>query len=208
MSRWPSGSWVERGSWRNSPTPWRWRREAGPGESFITLAGELLAADGTLSVGPRHASLGLISRRSELRALRVQLAGLEADVQQAQTAILRLDEQIAQDGSGPRTRKRNAGRPPTRWASTATRSPPPRSAARNWPGSTPAGDRVAGRRRAARLGGPPWAMLARAPRVRRRRHRDGIPVDRDRPADRRAGGRRPAPGPPGHRGQGRASPRR
>jgi chromosome segregation protein len=69
---------------------------AGPGSSFVTLAGELLAADGTLTVGPRHASIGLISRRSELRALRAQLAGLESEVQQAQTAILRLDQQIGQ----------------------------------------------------------------------------------------------------------------
>ena len=38
------------------------------------------AADGTLSVGPRHASSGLLSRRSELRTLRVQLAELEAKV--------------------------------------------------------------------------------------------------------------------------------
>jgi chromosome segregation protein len=71
---------------------------AGPGWSFVTLAGELLSADGTLVVGPRHASIGLISRRSELRALRAQLAGLESEVQQAQTAILRLDQQIAQEG--------------------------------------------------------------------------------------------------------------
>jgi len=69
---------------------------AGPGSSFVTLAGELLAADGTLTVGPRHASVGLISRRSETRALRTQLAGLETEVQQAQTAILRLDQQIGQ----------------------------------------------------------------------------------------------------------------
>ncbi len=67
------------------------------GQHFVTLAGELLAADGTLTLGPRHASIGLISRRSELRVLRSQLAELEAKVQQAQTAILRLDQQIAQD---------------------------------------------------------------------------------------------------------------
>ncbi len=71
---------------------------AGPGWNFVTLAGELLSADGMLVVGPRYASIGLISRRSELRALRAQLAGLESEVQQAQTAILRLDQQIAQEG--------------------------------------------------------------------------------------------------------------
>jgi len=69
----------------------------GAGCSFVTLAGEMLAAEGTLTVGPRHASSGLLSRRSELRTLRVQLAELEAKVEQAQTAVLRLDQQIVQD---------------------------------------------------------------------------------------------------------------
>jgi chromosome segregation protein len=69
----------------------------GAGCSFVTLAGEMLAVDGTLAVGPRHPSSGLISRRSELRALRIQLSELEAGVQQVQTAVLRLDQQIAQD---------------------------------------------------------------------------------------------------------------
>jgi chromosome segregation protein len=70
---------------------------AGPGWSFVTLAGELLRADGTLLVGPRHAPTGLISRRSELRAVRARLADLEGEIQQGQTAVLRLDQQIAQE---------------------------------------------------------------------------------------------------------------
>ena len=37
------------------------------GLNFVTLAGELLQADGTLMVGPRHGATGLITRRSELR---------------------------------------------------------------------------------------------------------------------------------------------
>ena len=69
----------------------------GAGCSFVTLAGEMLAAEGTLTVGPRHASSGVLSRRSELRTLRLQLADLEAKVEQAQAAILRLDQQIVQD---------------------------------------------------------------------------------------------------------------
>ncbi len=67
------------------------------GWSFVTLAGERLAADGTFSVGPRHGSAGLISRRSELRALHSQLAELESRIEQAQSAVLRLDQQIGQD---------------------------------------------------------------------------------------------------------------
>jgi len=69
---------------------------------FVTLAGELLTADGTLCVGPRHAASGLISRRSELRALRGRLAGLETEVQQAESAILRVQQQLAEAEDGLR----------------------------------------------------------------------------------------------------------
>jgi len=51
-----------------------------PGLNLVTLAGELLQADGTLLVGPRDAAQGLISRRSQLRALKTQLAELEANL--------------------------------------------------------------------------------------------------------------------------------
>lgn len=72
---------------------------AGKAWHFVTLAGERLASDGTLSLGPRHASAGLISRRSELRALKSQLAELETRIEQAHSAVLRLDQQIGQDQS-------------------------------------------------------------------------------------------------------------
>lgn len=67
------------------------------GWHFVTLAGERLAADGTLSLGPRQASAGLISRRSQLRVLQSQRAELDSRIEQAQSAVLRLDEQIGQD---------------------------------------------------------------------------------------------------------------
>ncbi|MEX0675564.1 MAG: chromosome segregation protein SMC, partial [Pirellulales bacterium] len=62
----------------------------GRGIALVTRAGEMLAADGTLFVGPRHASSGLISRRSELRALGRQLALLtdEIDKQAQRCAVL------------------------------------------------------------------------------------------------------------------------
>ena len=72
-------------------------RSSPPGLSFVTLAGELLAADGTLIVGPRNASSGLISRRSELRVLKGQLEELEAKIEQGQSAVFRLDQQVGQD---------------------------------------------------------------------------------------------------------------
>ena len=47
-----------------------------PGHRVITRAGELLEADGTLTVGPPRAEAGLVSRKSELRELREQFRGL------------------------------------------------------------------------------------------------------------------------------------
>jgi len=70
----------------------------GRGLRFVTLAGELLQDDGTVTVGPRHVSTGLISRRSELRALRSQLAELEGKIHQAQSALEHLEAQIARLG--------------------------------------------------------------------------------------------------------------
>lgn len=41
----------------------------GRGLNFVTVVGEVIGADGTLIVGPRQSTTGLLSRRSELRAL-------------------------------------------------------------------------------------------------------------------------------------------
>ena len=48
-----------------------------PGFRFVTRRGELLEADGTLTVGTHHAEAGIISRKSELRELRAQVHVLE-----------------------------------------------------------------------------------------------------------------------------------
>jgi len=61
----------------------RLAESAGARVDFVTLAGELLRADGTLIVGPQHASTGLISRRSQLRAINSQLAELETKIELA-----------------------------------------------------------------------------------------------------------------------------
>jgi chromosome segregation protein len=71
-------------------------QSAGRGLSFVTLAGELLEADGALVVGPRQAAAGLISRRSQLRALKTQLIELKSKVQQAEAAVADMRQQIAQ----------------------------------------------------------------------------------------------------------------
>ncbi len=69
----------------------------GRGCGFVTLAGDLLASDGTLAVGPRHAGTGLISRRSELRALKTQRQDLDARIAQHQEMSDRLRQQIVDD---------------------------------------------------------------------------------------------------------------
>ncbi|HVC97291.1 MAG TPA: chromosome segregation protein SMC [Pirellulales bacterium] len=67
----------------------------GRGLSFVTLACELLAADGTLSVGPRQGTAGLISRRSELRVLKQQLTEWTATIEAATAAVTSLESEIA-----------------------------------------------------------------------------------------------------------------
>src|SRR5262249_11225201 len=52
-----------------------------PGHRCITLAGELVDADGTLTVGTHLAEAGILSRKSELRELREQLAELDRDAE-------------------------------------------------------------------------------------------------------------------------------
>ncbi len=71
-------------------------KAAGPETRFVTLAGELLTGDGTLVAGPRLGAAGLISRRSELRALRQQIEDLEAHIRQSEAAVSVLDSQVAQ----------------------------------------------------------------------------------------------------------------
>lgn len=61
---------------------------------FVTLDGEVVEADGTVVVGPKSASIGLVSRRSELRALHRELARLEEQIEQFQGESRRLEEQV------------------------------------------------------------------------------------------------------------------
>jgi chromosome segregation protein len=71
------------------------------GFRFITLQGELLEADGTLTVGTHHAETGILSRKSELRELREQVAALdvraaelEHDLAELRSALVQLDAQV------------------------------------------------------------------------------------------------------------------
>jgi chromosome segregation protein len=51
-----------------------------PGFRYVTHAGEVIEADGTLKAGPPSAGMGLLSRRSELDALAQQVAEADAKI--------------------------------------------------------------------------------------------------------------------------------
>ncbi len=72
-----------------------------PGHRFVTVNGELLEADGTLTVGTHHAEAGILSRKSELRELREllgriddELSDLSHDLAGAREQIAELDGQV------------------------------------------------------------------------------------------------------------------
>jgi chromosome segregation protein len=67
-------------------TALRLAQSVGRGLEFVTSDGELIAADGTIVVGPRQAATGMLSRRSELRACHEQAKSLEQQLA-AQAAV-------------------------------------------------------------------------------------------------------------------------
>jgi chromosome segregation protein len=70
------------------------------GYRFVTRAGDLLAADGTLTVGPVRAEMGIVSRKSELRELRSQATQLDGEIADAERRLIDLRDRI--DGlAGP-----------------------------------------------------------------------------------------------------------
>jgi len=70
--------------------------EAAPGYRLVTLHGELLEPDGTLTLGAHHADAGILSRKSELHELRDQLAALDTQVTAAESQLLELRESQTQ----------------------------------------------------------------------------------------------------------------
>jgi chromosome segregation protein len=73
-------------------TALRLAQTAGRGLEFVTSDGELLTADGTLIVGPRQASAGILSRRSELRACHEQVVELDKQLTYQAAVHARLDQ--------------------------------------------------------------------------------------------------------------------
>ncbi len=62
----------------------------------VTLQGELLEADGTLTVGTHHAETGILSRKSELRELREQAAALDRRIVEIEQDLVALRERLGQ----------------------------------------------------------------------------------------------------------------
>ncbi|HEX6962832.1 MAG TPA: chromosome segregation protein SMC [Lacipirellula sp.] len=71
----------------------------GRGLNFVTAAGEAVLADGTLTVGPRQNIAGLLSRRSELRALREQIDQMKRAAVDIERECEKHEERIAQGES-------------------------------------------------------------------------------------------------------------
>ena len=65
------------------------------GYRFVTLQGELLEPDGTVTVGNHHAGTGILSRKSELRELRTQAASLDNRIAETEDDLADLRERIA-----------------------------------------------------------------------------------------------------------------
>jgi len=63
---------------------------AGKNSRFVTLDGEIVEADGTVVVGPKTGSVGIVSRRSELRALKRALVKLEEEIKEVRTETAEL----------------------------------------------------------------------------------------------------------------------
>ena len=66
---------------------WQLARTTGDTCRFVTLQGELLESNGTLYVGSLRSETALVSRKSELRGIKAELARLDREIASAETAI-------------------------------------------------------------------------------------------------------------------------
>lgn len=69
-------------------------RSSGSTVRLVTLTGEVIEPNGSISAGPRSSSLNLISRKSQLRELKTHLAESEAQLASAEEVEQSLVEQI------------------------------------------------------------------------------------------------------------------
>jgi chromosome segregation protein len=69
--------------------------DIGRGLNFITVAGEVVGPDGTLLIGTHQSTTGLLSRRSELRAIHEEITKLHQQHEQASKQCQDLEASIA-----------------------------------------------------------------------------------------------------------------
>jgi len=81
----------------NLQTAVRLASGVGRGLSYVTVVGEVVGADGTLTVGPRQSTSGLLSRRSELRALVDEIAEMEQRNSQLEARNSQLEQALEAD---------------------------------------------------------------------------------------------------------------
>jgi chromosome segregation protein len=72
----------------------------------VTLQGELVEADGTVTVGTHHAETGVLSRKSELRELREQAEALDLHLSEAERDLVDLRERLAELDGRSESQKR------------------------------------------------------------------------------------------------------
>lgn len=65
-----------------------------PRYRLVTAQGELLEPDGTLTVGTHHAELGILSRKSELRELRLQVVALDQRIRETEQMLIAVRDQV------------------------------------------------------------------------------------------------------------------
>jgi chromosome segregation protein len=69
-------------------------RALAPGYRLVTLQGELVEANGTMTVGGHHAELGILSRKSELRELREQAERFDRRIADTESELASLRDRI------------------------------------------------------------------------------------------------------------------
>ncbi|HRE99960.1 MAG TPA: chromosome segregation protein SMC [Pirellulaceae bacterium] len=84
------GTWIV----RDLATALRLRSERADDVRYLTLDGQIVDVDGTTAIGPRGRGLGIVSRRSELRALRRDLEELEAKQDRVQEELIELRDRL------------------------------------------------------------------------------------------------------------------
>ncbi len=62
---------------------------------FVTLDGEVVESDGTIIAGPKNIALGIVSRRSELRALTREIEQLDKNLETRKIELDQFDTKIA-----------------------------------------------------------------------------------------------------------------